>query len=133
MTVVSLNSTSSLDSASWDRVGARYMQNFGTRILRGPNPTRVDNQTTGPVAIINGALAKCVFRSGEDPLDQHFGLDFPENAGAFRIVGIVHDANLWGLRWDSRRARALPLFLHTWAPSVLIPEHLCSPRVIAKV
>jgi hypothetical protein len=32
---------------------------------------------------------KRFFKSDEDPLDQHFGLDFPESAGTFRILGVV--------------------------------------------
>ena len=82
--------------ASWDRVSAGYMQNFGMRIVRGRNFTEADNETTEPVAIINEAFVKRFFKSGENPLDQHFGLDFPENSGTFRIIGIVHDAKFAG-------------------------------------
>ena len=44
------------------------------------------------------------FKSNEDPLDQHFGLDTPENVGTFRIVGIVKDAKFagWGLDKPAR-------------------------------
>jgi len=82
--------------ASWDRVSASYMQHFGMRMVRGRYFTEADNETTEPVAIINEAFVKRFFKSGENPLDQHFGLDFPENAGTFRIVGIVHDAKFAG-------------------------------------
>jgi predicted permease len=78
--------------ASWDRVSANYLQNFGINVLRGRNFTTGDNQQTAPVAIVNQAFVKRFFKSGEDPLGQHFGLDEPENAGTFRIVGIVGDA-----------------------------------------
>ena len=48
---------------------------------------------------MNEAFVKRFFKSGEDPLDQHFGLDLPENAATFRIVGVVRDAKFagWGL------------------------------------
>jgi len=82
--------------ASWDRVSAGYMQNFGMRMVRGRNFTEADNETTEPVAIINEAFVRRFFKSGENPLDQHFGLDFPENSGMFRIIGIVHDAKFAG-------------------------------------
>jgi predicted permease len=82
--------------ASWDRVSAGYMQNFGMRMVRGRNFTEADNETTEPVAIINEAFVRRFFKSGENPLDQHFGLDFPENSGTFRIIGIVHDAKFAG-------------------------------------
>jgi hypothetical protein len=63
--------------ASWDRVGANYLQNFGMPILRGRAFTAADNETTAPVAIVNEAFVKRSFKSGEDPLAQHFGLDVP--------------------------------------------------------
>ncbi|MGH9664213.1 MAG: FtsX-like permease family protein, partial [Bryobacteraceae bacterium] len=82
--------------ASWDRVSANYLQNFGVALLRGRYFTIADNETTAPVAIVNEAFVKRFFKSSEDPLGQHFGLDLPENAGTFRIVGIVRDAKFAG-------------------------------------
>src|SRR6266581_1636508 len=76
--------------SSWDRVSANYLQNLGMPILRGRAFTAADNETTAPVAIVNEAFVKRFFKSGEDPLDQHFGLDVPEYAGTFTIVGVVH-------------------------------------------
>lgn len=104
-----------IEGASWDRVSATYMQNFGMRIVRGRDFKEADNQTTELVAIINEAFAKHFFKTGEDPLDQHFGLDFPENAGTFRIVGIVHDAKFAGFALG-RPAR--PMFYVPLAQSV---------------
>ncbi|HTT32334.1 MAG TPA: FtsX-like permease family protein, partial [Methylomirabilota bacterium] len=83
-------------NASWDRVSAHYLQNLGARLVRGRFFTDADNETTESVAIVNEAFVKRFFRSGEDPIDQHFGIDLPENAGVFRIVGIVHDAKFAG-------------------------------------
>jgi predicted permease len=84
------------DGASWDRVSADYLQNFGMTVLRGRNLTTADNETTAPVAIVNEAFVKRFFKSGEDPLGQHFGLDLPQNAGTIRIVGIVRAAKFAG-------------------------------------
>ncbi len=78
--------------ASWDRVSADYLQNLGVALVRGRLFTAADNETTAPVAVVNEAFVKRFFRDNEDPIDQHFGLNQPENAGMFRIVGIVHDA-----------------------------------------
>ena len=83
-------------NASWDRVSANYMQNLGMTILRGRAFSEADNETSAPVAIVNEAFVKRFFRSDEDPLNQHFGLDIPENTGTFRIVGIVRDAKFAG-------------------------------------
>jgi predicted permease len=97
--------------ASWDRVSANYLQNFGVTVLRGRAFTAADNETTAPVAIVNEAFVKRFFKSDEDPLDQHFGLDLPENAGTFRIVGVVRDAKFagWGLNRPARPMFYVPL------------------------
>ena len=62
----------------------------------GAHFTAADNETTEPVAVVNEAFVKRFFKSGEDPLDQHFGLDLPENVSTFRIVGVVRDAKFAG-------------------------------------
>ncbi len=97
--------------ASWDRVSSNYLQNFGIAVLRGRAFTPADNETTAPVAVVNEAFVKRFFKSEEDPLDQHFGLDMPENAGTFRIVGIVRDAKFagWGLNRPARPMFYVPL------------------------
>lgn len=99
-----LNSES---GSSWDRVSTNYLQNWGLPVLRGRNFSDADNETTAPVAIVNQAFVKRFFKSGEDPLDQHFGLDLPEYAGTFRIIGIVRDAKFAGFNL-SKPAR--PMF-----------------------
>ena len=107
--------------ASWDRVSANYLQNLGMPILRGRAFSAADNETTAPVAIVNEAFVKRFFKSDENPLDQHFGLDVPEYAGTFRIVGVVRDAKFagWGL---SRPAR--PMFFVPLAQNVAYPDEL---------
>jgi len=97
--------------ASWDRVSAHYLQNFGVTILRGRHFSDADNETTAPVAIVNQAFVKRFFKGNEDPLGQHFGLDLPENTGTFRIVGIARDAKFagWGLMRPARPMFYVPL------------------------
>jgi predicted permease len=97
--------------SSWDRVSSNYLQNFGIPVLRGRAFTAADNETTEPVAIVNEAFVKRFLKSNEDPVDQHFGLDFPENAGTFRIVGVVRDAKFagWGLYRPARPMFYVPL------------------------
>ena len=105
--------------ASWDRVSANYLQNWGMPILRGRAFSAADNETTAPVAIVNEAFVKRFFKSNEDPLAQHFGLDVPEYASTFSIVGVVRDAKFagWGL---SRPAR--PMFYVPLAQTVRYPD-----------
>ena len=107
--------------ASWDRVSANYLQNLGMPILRGRAFTGADNETTAPVAIVNEAFVKRFFKSGEDPLDQHFGLDVPEYAGTFRIVGVVRDAKFAG---GGLRRPARPMFYVPLAQTVNYPDEL---------
>src|SRR5438309_274301 len=97
--------------ASWDRVSANYLQNLGISVLRGRAFTPADNETTAPVALVNEAFVKRFFKSDENPLDQHFGLDMPELAGTFRIVGVVRDAKFagWGLDKPARPMFYVPL------------------------
>ena len=78
-------------SASWNRVSADYLQNLGVTLARGRLFAETDNETTAPVAIVNEAFVRRFFREDEDPLGQHFGVERPENADTFRIVGIVRD------------------------------------------
>src|SRR5437773_4000366 len=107
--------------ASWDRVSANYLQNLGMPILRGRSFIAADNETTAPVAIVNEAFVKRFFKSTEDPLDQHFGLDVPDYSGTFRIVGVVRDAKFagWGLRRPARPMLYVPL-----AQTVNYPDNL---------
>ena len=91
--------------ASWDRVSANYLQNFGVALVRGRMFTEADNEDTAPVAIVNEAFVKRFFKSSEDPLDRRFGLDLPENVGTFHIVGIVRDAKFAGFELIGRRGR----------------------------
>ncbi len=97
--------------ASWDRVSAHYLQNLGMTMKRGRAFTEADNETTAPVAIVNEAFVKRFFKSDEDPIGQHFGLDEPENVGTFTIVGVVRDAKWasFGLRRPARTMFYVPL------------------------
>jgi predicted permease len=107
--------------ASWDRVSANYIQNFGMPILRGRAFTPADNETTESVAIVNETFVKRFFKSEEDPLSQHFGLDMPENANTFRVVGVVGDAKFAGFALDKP---ARPMFFVPLAQTVDYPQEL---------
>src|SRR5262249_20205482 len=72
--------------ASWDRVSTNYLQNFGVQLVRGRYFSDADNENTAPVAIVNETFVKKFFKEGEDPIDQHFGLDLPAYQNTFRIV-----------------------------------------------
>ncbi|MGZ4900260.1 MAG: ABC transporter permease [Candidatus Angelobacter sp.] len=97
--------------ASWDRVSADYLKNLGVSVLRGRGFSAADNENSELVAVVNEAFVKRFFKNSEEPLDQHFGIDLPENAGTFRIVGVVRDAKFagWGLSRPARPMFYVPL------------------------
>ena len=107
--------------ASWDRVSARYLQNLGVPLIRGRHLNEADNESAPLVAVVNEAFVKRFFKPGEDPLDQHFGLDLPENSGTFKIVGIVGDARFSG--WGFTRP-TFPMFYVPLAQTVNYPQPL---------
>jgi predicted permease len=93
--------------ASWDRVSANYLQQLGVKLVRGRHFSEADNETTENVAVVNEAFVRRFFSPGEDPLDQRFGTNLPENVNTYRIVGVVGDARFAGFQLD-RPAR--PMF-----------------------
>ena len=64
---------------------------------------------------MNEAFVRRFFKSDEDPLDQHFGLNLPEHVNTFRIVGIVRDAKFAGFALDQP---ARPMFFVPLAQTV---------------
>ena len=101
--------------ASWDRVSANYLQHLGVKLLRGRYFSAADNERSEQVAIVNEAFVHRFFKNGEDPLDQHFGMDLPENASTYRIIGIVRDAKFAGFALDQP---ARPMFYVALAQTV---------------
>src|SRR5581483_5488525 len=102
------------DGTVWDRVSAGYLQQLGVGLVRGRWFTAADSDTGARVAIVNEAFVKRFFDRGDDPIDQHFGIARPENAGTFRIVGVIHDAKFVrsGLRTPAAPMFVLPLAQH---------------------
>ena len=93
--------------SSWDRVSADYLQQLGVRLVQGRHLNERDTETTEPVAVVNETFVRRFFKPGEDPLANRFGLNLPENAGTFRIVGVVRDAKFAGFALDQP---ARPMF-----------------------
>jgi hypothetical protein len=81
-------------------------------VIPSPTPaTPQDNENAERVAIVKERFVKKFFKSGEDPIDRHFGLDLPAYAGTFRIVGVVRDAKFasFGLRLPAQPMFYAPL------------------------
>jgi len=107
--------------ASWDRVSVDYLKNFGISVLRGRGFSAADNETSELVAVVNEAFVKRFFKNGEEPLDQHFGLDLPKYEKTFRIVGVVRDAKFAGYRLSKP---AQPMFYVPLAQTVPYKDEL---------
>jgi len=104
--------------SSWDRVTPEYFQAVGQPILRGRGFSEADSRRTAPVAVVNQTFVRR-FLSHEDPLDKHFGIDLPANAGTFRIVGVVQDA-----KYGQPRKPVRPMFFVALAQYVPYKEEL---------
>ena len=91
-------------NSSWDRVSTGYFQAVGQPILRGRGFTAADSGTAAPVAVVNETFVRKFFPK-EDPLDKHFGIDLPENAGMYQIVGVLRDA-----KYTDPTSPARPMF-----------------------
>jgi predicted permease len=105
--------------ASWDRVSASYLQDLGVKLVRGRYFSTSDTISSEPVAVVNEAFVRRFFKAGEEPIDQHFGLNLPENVNTFRIVGIVRDARFAGFQMN-RPPR--PMFYVPLAQTVDYPN-----------
>jgi predicted permease len=105
-------------SSSWNRVSAGHFETVGQPVLRGRGITEADTLRTENVAVVNEAFVRRFFPN-EDSLDKHFGLDFPENARTYRIVGIVRDAKY---TQPSRPVR--PMFFVALTQSVKYKQEL---------
>lgn len=73
------------------------------------------------MAIVNESFVKSFFKSNEDPLEQHFGLDLPQYVGTFRIIGVVRDAKFMGWRLEQP---ARPMFFVPLAQNVEYKEEM---------
>lgn len=91
--------------SDWDRVSPQFLDSVGVPIVRGRGFVAADESSGLPVVLINQAFAKMFF-ANQNPLGQRFGLNGPQYAGAFQIVGVFADFKL-----SNARKEAQPLFL----------------------
>jgi predicted permease len=91
--------------ATWDRVSVHFMDAIGVPILRGRGITDQDTPTSQPVALVNQEFVKR-FYPNDDPIGEHFGIDFPEYSNAFEIVGVFADFKI-----NNPRDPVRPVFL----------------------
>ena len=76
--------------ASWNRVGPKYFETVGTRVLRGRAFNEGDAPGARRVAVINDVFARKFFAEA-DPIGQTVGIGGAGHSGDFAIVGVVDD------------------------------------------
>ncbi len=93
-----------------------------------------DTSTAPPVAVVNQAFVKKLFKPGENPIGHHFGSG-PDSTGDFEIVGVVEDTAYTSARWKDHRMYFVPTMqrpANTKQPiekdEMLYAERLCWRR-----
>jgi predicted permease len=79
--------------STWDRVSTHFLESVGVPIVRGRNFSEQDTATSPQVVVVNQTFAKQFFPN-QDPVGQHFGIDFPQYSGSWQIVGVFADFKL---------------------------------------
>jgi predicted permease len=76
--------------STWDRVSTHFLSSIGVPIVHGRDFGDQDTASSPQVAVVNQAFVKRFFPN-QDPIGQHFGIDDPNNSGAWEIVGVFRD------------------------------------------
>jgi macrolide transport system ATP-binding/permease protein len=95
--------------STWVRVSKHFLDSIGVPIVRGRNFTDQDTATSPQVVLVNQAFVRRFFPR-QDPIGQHFGIDFPKYSGAWQIVGVFRD-----FKMNNPREEVHPVFLRPLA------------------
>ncbi|HEY7212956.1 MAG TPA: ABC transporter permease [Bryobacteraceae bacterium] len=98
-------------NSSWDRVTPDYFEAVGQPLVRGRGFTRQDSGNSRPVAVVNQAFVRKFFKD-QNPIGKHFGLDLPETASTFEIIGVVRDGKYVDAYKPARAMFFVPLLQH---------------------
>jgi macrolide transport system ATP-binding/permease protein len=95
--------------STWDRVSAGFLSSMGVPIVRGRDLNMSDTANSPFVAVVNETFAKKFFPK-QNPVGQHFGIDFTQYSGTFEIVGVFRD-----FKMNNPRDPVRPVFLRPLA------------------
>jgi len=76
--------------ATWDRVSTHFLDSIGVPMIRGRGFTGQDTASSPQVVVVNETFVKHFFPK-QDPIGQHFGIDFPQYSGSWEIIGVFAD------------------------------------------
>jgi predicted permease len=99
--------------STWDRVSPQFLDSVGVPMVRGRGFTVQDTQSSPQVALVNQTFVKRFFPN-QDPVGQHFGIDFPQYSGSYEIVGVFEDFKL-----NNPRDEVRPVFFRPLAQQFL--------------
>jgi predicted permease len=94
--------------STWDRVSTHFLDSVGVPMVRGRGFSAQDTATSPQVAVVNQTFVKKFFPN-QDPVGQHFGIDFPQYSGSFEIVGVFADFKMNNPRDPVRPVYLRPL------------------------
>lgn len=97
--------------STWVRVSTNYLDSIGVPIVRGRSFSEQDTATSPQVVVVNQTFVKRFFPD-QDPIGKHFGIDFPQYAGAWEIVGVFRDFKMNNPRDDVHPVYLRPLAQH---------------------
>ena len=95
------------ESTSWNRIGPRYFETLGTRVVRGRTIDERDSANAPRVAVVNEAFVRRFFPDA-DPIGRRVGIGGPEHAGDFEIVGVTEDVKYTAAQRPTRPMLFLP-------------------------
>lgn len=112
------------DGSSWNRIGPRYFDTLGTRVLRGRAPDERDTPSSPAVAVVNEAFVNRFFEQ-DDPIGRRLGIGGTDSARDFEIVGVVEDVKYSTPNRPTRPMIFLPDFQ-------LPPQRVAGDNVMAR-
>jgi predicted permease len=91
--------------ATWERVSPGFLRSVGVPILEGRGLRASDDASSQLVAVVNQAFVRRFFPH-QDPIGQHFGIDYPQYSSSFEIVGVFRN-----FKMNNPRRPVRPVFL----------------------
>ena len=95
--------------SSWNRIGPRYFDTVGTRLVRGRVIDERDTPASAHVAVVNAAFARRFFENA-NPIGHRVGLFGANHASDYEIVGVVEDVKYTNANRPTRPMIFLPAF-----------------------
>ena len=92
--------------STWDRVSNHFLDSIGVPVLRGRGFNDQDTASSQQVVLVNETFVKRFFPNNQNPVGQHFGIDFPKYSGDWEIVGVFAD-----FKMNNPREKVRPVYL----------------------